>query len=166
MVAASQTLSALLGFQWLLSFEAAIGLILCTAPFVRVHRWVDVETRWLALWGFGNCLRVVKGSSFICHCSHCEEHFMPRESLALNPEICHKMLSANLLTSISFFCIIIFIVIINIIIFLPWMVAEVEAWVVVLLQSSPSGRVNLICSQLVAKCLLIFFQLWLSFYVK
>lgn len=42
---------------------------------------------------------------------------MPRESLALNPEICHKMLSANLLTSISFFCIIIFIVIINIIIF-------------------------------------------------
>lgn len=95
-----------------LAFEAAVGLILCTAPFVRVHRWVDVETRWLALWGFSNCLRVVKGSSFICHCSHCEEHFMPRESLALNPEICHKMLSANLLTSISFFCIIIIIVII------------------------------------------------------
>lgn len=70
---------------------------------VIMHRWVDVETRWLALWGFSNCLRVVKGSSFICHCSHCEEHFMPRESLALNPEICHKMLSANLLTSISFF---------------------------------------------------------------
>lgn len=46
------------------------------------------------------------------------------------------------------------------------MVVEVEAWVVVLLQSSPSGRMNLICSQLVAKCLLIFFQLWLSFYVK
>lgn len=85
---------------------------------------------------------------------------MPRESLALNPEICHKMLSANLLTSISFFALLSFFF------FLPRMVVEVEAWVVVLLQSSPSGRMNLICSQLVAKCLLIFFQLWLSFYVK
>jgi hypothetical protein len=126
---------------------------------VIMHRWVDVETRWLALWGFSNCLRVVKGSSFICHCSHCEEHFMPRESLALNPEICHKMLSANLLTSISVFALLL-------LLFLPRMVVEVEAWVVAFLQSSPSGRMNLICSQLVAKCLLIFFQLWLSFYVK
>lgn len=58
---------------------------------VIVHRWVDLETWWLALWGFGNCLRVVRGSSFICHHSHCEEHFMPREFLALNPGICHKM---------------------------------------------------------------------------
>lgn len=31
-----------------------------------------------------------------------EEHFMPRDFLALNPEICPKMLFANLLTSISF----------------------------------------------------------------
>lgn len=69
---------------------------------VIVHRWVDLETWCLALWGFSNCLRVVKGSSFICHCSHCEERFMPREFLALNPEICHKVLFANLLTSISF----------------------------------------------------------------
>lgn len=89
---------------------------------VIMHRWVDLETWWLALWGFSNCLRVVKGSSFICHCSHCEEHFMPREFLALNPEICHKMLSANLLTSISFLhC------------FLSRMVVEVETWVVLLL---------------------------------
>lgn len=84
---------------------------------VIMHRWVDVETRWLALWGFSNCLWVVKGSGFICHCSHCEEHFMPRESLALNPEICHKMLSANLLTSISFFALYIYVYIIIIIIF-------------------------------------------------
>jgi hypothetical protein len=84
---------------------------------------------------------------------------MPRESLALNPEICHKMLSANLLTSISVFALLL-------LLFLPRMVVEVEAWVVAFLQSSPSGRMNLICSQLVAKCLLIFFQLWLSFYVK
>lgn len=46
---------------------------------VIMHRWVDLETWWRTLWGFSNCLRVVKGSSFICHCSHCEEHFMPRE---------------------------------------------------------------------------------------
>lgn len=44
-----------------------------------------------------------RGSSFICHRFHCEGHFMPREFLAFNPEICHKMLFANLLTSISFF---------------------------------------------------------------
>lgn len=59
---------------------------------VIVHRWVDLETWWLALWGFGNCLRVVRGSGFICHCSHCEEHFMPREFLAFNRGMCHKVL--------------------------------------------------------------------------
>lgn len=59
---------------------------------VIVHRWVDLETWWLALWGFGNCSRVVRGSSFICHCSHCEEHFMPREFLAFNRGMCHKVL--------------------------------------------------------------------------
>lgn len=89
---------------------------------VIMHRWVDLETWWLALWGFSNCLRVVKGSGFICLCSHCEEHFMPREFLALNPEICHKMLFANLLTSISFLHY-----------FLSRMIAEVEAWGVWLL---------------------------------
>lgn len=59
---------------------------------VIVHRWVDLETWWLALWGFGNCLRVVRGSSFICHRSHCEERFMPREFLAFNRGMCHKVL--------------------------------------------------------------------------
>lgn len=86
---------ALLGFQWLHGSECGLELILCAPFVVRVcdHAQVGwLGTRWLALWGFGNCLRVVKGSSFICHCSHCEEHFMPRELLALNPEICHKML--------------------------------------------------------------------------
>lgn len=47
---------------------------------------------------------------------------MPRDFLALNPEICHKMLFANLLTSISFY----------IIIFFSFqMIFQVETWVVV-----------------------------------
>ena len=48
---------------------------------------------------------------------------MPRDFLAFNPEICHKMLFANLLTSISFLHYF----------FLSQMIAEVETWVVFLL---------------------------------
>lgn len=49
---------------------------------------------------------------------------MPRDFLALNPEICHKMLFANLLTSISF---------LHYYFFLSQMIAQVETWVVFLL---------------------------------
>lgn len=62
---------------------------------VTKHRWVDLETWWLTLWGFSNCLWVVKGSSFICHHAHCEEYFMPREFLALNVDMRSNLFLSN-----------------------------------------------------------------------
>lgn len=88
---------AWLGFQLLLAFESGVELIsrVGTICCLRVLSCTGGLTWKPGGWlcgGFSNCLRVVKGSSFICRCSHCEEHFMPRDFLALNPEICHKML--------------------------------------------------------------------------
>lgn len=81
---------------------------------------------------------------------------MPREFLAFNRGMRHKVLFfANLLTSISYLRY-----------FLSFALPLAEAWVVRWRNGLPCARMNLICYQLVVRCVPIFFQLWLSFYVK
>lgn len=116
------------------------------SPRVRAHRWAGSATWRLALWGFGNCSRVVRGSGFICHRSRSEEHFMPREFGALKPGMCHGTLFANLLTSISYlhyFC--------------RWWCPRSELGGAVVWRS-PGAAMDLILYQWIGRCVPIFFS--------